>query len=172
MKIPCPRPGCRKSFEPAQNKIYCSDRCRVLSHYDRQDQESRRLWQAVQPRSIDPNIDALPEPERLRRILRDHAPPGAASYRVGAPNRFTPEQQQYLRWFPSVDREPAGRYCLDPFQLPQVPYAGVYVVAYFDADVRLLGGPAFKIDLRWCQKCIKWSHGDRKLRLSPDERRR
>lgn len=171
MKIPCPRSGCRKSFVPAQNKIYCSDRCRVLSHYDRVDQESRRLWTAVHLISIDSHIDALPEPERLQRILTEHAPPGAVGFRVGCPNRFTDEAQQYVRWFPSPDRERVGYYALRPFQRPFVPYAGVYAVAYFDEEVRPLGGPLFKIEIRWAQNYIKWSHGDRKLLLGQGERR-
>lgn len=171
MKIPCPRPGCRKSFEPAQNKIYCSDRCRVLSHYERVDQESRRLWECIHPLAIHPNINALPEPDRLHSILAESAPRGAVGFRVGCPNRFTSEERQYLRWFPSRDRELSGVYSLKPFQRPLVPSAGLYAVAYFDSDLRLLGGPTFKIQIDWAQKYIKWSHGDRKLPLSLQERR-
>ena len=103
MKVPCERPSCRKSFEPAQNKRFCSERCRVLRHYERVDESSRRLWNSLEPIDAESAFKARSEPEWLKMVLTRNAPSGAAGYRLGCPNRFTSEESQYLRWFPSMD---------------------------------------------------------------------
>lgn len=165
MKIPCQRPTCKKSFEPAQNKRYCSGHCRVLHHYERTDALSRQMWQELPLLPTNPELNTLSEPERLRTLITSKAPPQAAGYRLGCPNRFTSEQLQYLRWFPSVNRELQGYFPLNPFMRPMVANEGLFVVAYFAADLRMLGQPSFKIQVNWAQQIIKWSHGDRKLLL-------
>lgn len=170
MKVPCERPSCRKSFEPAQNKRFCSERCRVLRHYERVDESSRRLWNSLEPIDAESAFKARSEPEWLKMVLTRNAPSGAAGYRLGCPNRFTSEESQYLRWFPSMDRVPHGMFMLSPFENPMIPAIGSYAVAYFAEDLRMLGEPRFKIYTQWAQRNIKWSHGDRKIPILQRER--
>ena len=170
MKVRCERPGCKKSFELAQNKRFCSERCRVLRHYERVDEASRHLWHSLELINAEAAFKAKSESEWLKTVLTRNAPAGAAGYRLGCPNRFTDEESQYLRWFPSMDRVPHGMFMLNPFERPMIPAVGWYAVAFFDQELRMLGQPRYKIFTDWAQKNIKWSHGDRKVPILQVER--
>lgn len=167
MKEVCSRPNCRRLFEPKHNsRKYCSDQCRSLAAYERQDEASRLLWHSLGAVPVSMEIAALNDPDRVTAIILQQAPAGAYGYRVGAPNRFTAEDKQYLRWFPGEEHAWPSIFKIAPFELPRVPAREIYAVAYFNSDGNLLGDPLFKMLIPWGQPKVKWSRGDRKLQLS------
>ena len=88
-------------------------------------------------------------------------------YRVGAPNRFTPEAKQYLRWFPSAEQQWPCVFTIQPYQDPRVPAPGLYIVAYFTPEGTLHHDRYFKMLIPFFEPRVKWSRGDRKLVLDP-----
>lgn len=165
MKAQCLR--CMRVFEPKQNQKWCSAECRSKSSYERQESSSRLFWESVASLSLSPELAALDERQRVPILLTSLAPPNTGGYRVGAPNRFTPEAKQYLRWFPSAEQQWPALFTLEPLQLPRVPAAGVYIVAYFNPDGRIHQGASFKMLIPFFEPRVKWSRGDRKLLLEP-----
>lgn len=165
MKAQCVR--CLRVFEPKQNQLYCSGECRSKASYERQESMSRQFWQSTESVSITPEIAALDERQRVPVLLVSQAPPNTLGYRVGAPNRFTPEAKQYLRWFPSAEQQWPCLFTLEPYQYPRVPAPGIYIVAYFNPEGNIQRGACFKMKIPFFEPRVKWSRGDRKLLLEP-----
>lgn len=163
-KVQCAR--CRREFVPHRHQKFCGDYCRRTASFERQDEASRKLWNSAGPVPVPAEIAALNDRERVQTLIGQHAPPDAYGYRLGAPNTYTDEDEQYLRWFPGPEHEWPAYFTLKPWQAPRVPEpGGIFLVAYFKDDGSLLGEPAFKLLIPWGQRSIKWSRGDRKLPL-------
>lgn len=165
MKAQCVR--CMRVFEPKQNQKWCSAECRSKASYERQESTSRIFWESIAPAALSPEIASLDERQRIPVLLASQAPPNTRGYRVGAPNRFTPEAKQYLRWFPSAEQQWPALFTLDPFQFPRVPASGIYIVAYFSPEGHIHQGASFKMLIPFFEPRVKWSRGDRKLLLEP-----
>ena len=165
MKAQCLR--CMRVFEPKQNQKWCSAECRSKASYEFQESTSRQFWHSIAPVSLVGEVEALDDRQRVPVLLVRQAPPNTRGYRVGAPNRFTPEAKQYLRWFPSAEQQWPALFTLDPFQLPRVPAPGIYIVAYFSPEGQIHQGACFKMMIPFFEPRVKWSRGDRKLPLEP-----
>ena len=113
----------------------------------------------------DPELQLPNGPERepaiLRLLLRLYAPAGALGYRLG--RRHGP--RQLMRWFPIKRAGPLPLYLLEPFQIPLVPVAGIYVVTYLDRALNPIGGPRFRIDIQTVNTWLPLTMGDRSYRL-------
>ena len=165
MRAQCVR--CLRVFEPKQNQSYCSGECRSKASYERQEAQSRLFWKDTESISLSPQAAALDERERVPVVIVGNAPPSTLGYRVGAPNRFTPEAKQYLRWFPSAEQQWPCVFTIQPYQYPRVPAPGIYIVAYFTPEGTIHPDRCFKMLIPFSEPRVKWSRGDRKLLLDP-----
>lgn len=123
--------------------VYCSGECHSKASYERQESLSRQFWESTESVSLSPEAAALGERERVPVVIVGQAPPSTLGYRVGAPNRFTPEAKQYLRWFPSAEQQWPCVFTIEPYQHPRVPAPGIYIVAYFTPEGTIHRGRSF-----------------------------
>ena len=70
-----------------------------------------------------------------------------------------------MRWFPIKRAGPLPLYLLEPFQIPNVPVAGTYVVTYLDRELNPIGGPRFRIEIQTVATWLPLTMGDRSYRL-------
>ena len=109
------------------------------------------------------------QPEELGLLLNAYAMAGAVGYRVGCTQPVGGGRYPCIRWFPSSVSRRCPIFKLEPFEPPVVPIPFDYVVAYFDAQNRVIGKPSMRVSIPYFLPKLNWSTGDRNLKVDPPE---
>ena len=166
--------NCRRSFPWKKHKQYCSDKCADDAAAARVSEHSRKMMELPVAKLSDAMREDLMQmtdpPEELYLLLTNHAPAGATGYRLGCTQPVGGGKYPRIRWFPPSVSMQVPIYRLDPLEPPSVPIPGLdYVVAYFDAQRRLIGKPFMRVRISDFVPKLNWSTGDRNLKVGRHE---
>lgn len=165
--------NCRTSFPWKKHKRYCSDKCSDDAAASRASEKSQTMMKLPVARLTRQMFDQImqsrsfPPPDEVHMLIDAHAPAGAIGYRLGCTQPVGGGKYPRIRWFPApvLDRFPI--YKLEPFESPSVPIPLDYVVAYFDAQHRVIAEPFMRVSVPYINPKLNWSSGDRNLKVNP-----
>lgn len=165
----CANNRCTNYFTPKKaDHIYCSTNC---------GQAARKTSSGDVDRSRFHDAPEFPVPTAERQalanqysddvltaeIIRRCGPSRAAFVRFGCPkNERDLEGDFSLRWFPTRSFTELATLKFPGVALPK---ACSYVIAYFDADFRLVEPWKYRIYIDWFQPNLPWYLGDRTVGL-------
>jgi hypothetical protein len=163
---------CRSPFLWNKRKQYCSDKCANDAAAARASKSSLAMMELPVAQLTAVMLEDLRQsdpPEALFLLLNQAAPAGAVGYRLGCTQPVGGGKYPCIRWFPPSVSKRIPIYKLDPLEPPSVPIPWDYVVAYFDAQHRLIGQPSIRVSIPYFNPKLSWSTGDRNLKVGPPE---
>ncbi|MFO0575505.1 MAG: hypothetical protein U1A78_16040 [Polyangia bacterium] len=158
-------PVCKIKPLPSLRARHCSPDCRYAAWLQRAAEAARKalaLPRMAVPAEMQHELPI--GPERLlvswKYLFYTHAPSGTAGYRLGTVSG----EAQILHWFPSSLFRQPPMFRIEPFELPSVPIAGVYVVQFVDVRGQPLGSPTRAIEVEHATAGLRFCDGDRSLK--------
>ena len=152
-------------------KRFCSKACRQQDHEQRKSSEDEKLnllpILTVPDEELGKFAD-MPLDAPFRYVIQSNAPKEAIAFRLGI-MRGGPRHAKFprMRWFPYRPFRTPAVYSVHEWETAHVPFAGNYVVAYFDANYTPLGKPTFQVEVRLPAPMFSWDCGDLTMTLNP-----
>jgi hypothetical protein len=159
MQVKCA--NCTAVFAFAVGKRFHSEECRKNFHADRRTEKQFLEWKSAIPLTIPAELQGQAPSAIVRAMLRGFIPAGGSFVRLGCPRPGT--ASAVVRWFP-VKLIASDRSCwsLDPYEEPQVPVPGDYLLAVLSPQQQLIERPRWKIHIPFFAHGLSWSRGSRR----------
>lgn len=162
---------CGRKFQYKVGKIYCGRQCSDEARNARLSTagsawENLPIFQvAAEKEHLLTSLRWAPGQNRTECIVREHAPELADHFRLGSSNPFDKTGFPLVHWFPTAATHRPAAFRLNPYQLPNVPFPGDYIIAYFDEGGQLVEPPRGRVHVDIPVPRVTWSAGDKRLLL-------
>lgn len=162
---------CPTQYPYIAGKRFCSKVCRQAAFdqkHSKEDEGMNLLPVLVVPDEELERFANQPGDAPCRYVIQANAPKGAIAFRLGI-MRGGPRHAKHprMRWFPYRPFRTPAVYPLMPWETAHVPFAGNYVVAYFDENYAPVGNPTFQVEVRLPAPMFSWDAGDLTMILNP-----
>lgn len=162
---------CPTQFPFVSGKRFCSKECRQQDFEQRkssQDEQMNLLPIVTVSEEELGRFADQPADAPCRYVIQTNAPKNAIAFRLGI-MRGGPRHAKYprMRWFPYRPFRTPAVYSLHEWETAHVPFAGNYVVAYFDDNYKPIGNPTFQVEIRVPAPMFSWDAGDLTMALNP-----
>lgn len=165
--------NCPRKFGWAKGKVACSTKCRSELYFRRRSAVDREL-------TLLPVIRAPPDfatrfagqsdmPDaELAYVIQGQASEHAIGFRLGCLRESERSNKHpCMRWFPLQFFGCLPLYSIRHWQTVHTPFAGLFVVAYFDKNFELVSGPQFQVEVSDSSATFSWSQGDPNMLIDP-----